>query len=204
VRPGAVVVEQVSGQYQAQVLLVDYQQPTEELAPQGAGHPFADGVRSGRLRRAAENPGALRGKHSAEGLSELPCTIPDQELDSNCALAQVHQEIACCLFSRRAWCAPTIPAQSAFLSVSGFDDSSSDRKTVLSFSVSRSGRPARIVISSWADTGRPARSAGQATIFDPRPCIFHPRSRWILRATGTSGTHLTFAFTNRRLTSSEL
>jgi hypothetical protein len=97
VRPGAVAVEQVFGQYQAQVLLADYQQPVEELAPQGTDHPFADGVRSGRLRRAAENPGALRSEHGVEGLSELPCTIPDQELDSNCALAQVHQEIACCL-----------------------------------------------------------------------------------------------------------
>jgi hypothetical protein len=42
----------------AQVMLVDDQQPVEELAAQGAGHPLAGGVRSGRLRRAEENPDA--------------------------------------------------------------------------------------------------------------------------------------------------
>lgn len=44
VRPGAVVVEQVLGQYPAQVMLVHDQQPVEELTAQGADHPFADGV----------------------------------------------------------------------------------------------------------------------------------------------------------------
>jgi hypothetical protein len=36
VRPGGVVVDQVFGQYPAQVLLVDDQQPVEKLAAQGA------------------------------------------------------------------------------------------------------------------------------------------------------------------------
>jgi len=102
VRPGAVVVEQVFGQYPAQVLLVDYQQPAGELAPQGADHPFADGVRLGRLRRAAEDSGAVCVGHGAEGPGELPCTVPGQELDRNCALAQVHQEFTCCLRRPRA------------------------------------------------------------------------------------------------------
>ena len=52
VRPGCVVVDQVFGQCPAQVMLVDDQQLVEEFAAQGADHPFADGVRSGRLRRA--------------------------------------------------------------------------------------------------------------------------------------------------------
>jgi hypothetical protein len=35
VRPGSVVVPQVIGQYLAQMVLIDDQQPVEELAPQG-------------------------------------------------------------------------------------------------------------------------------------------------------------------------
>ena len=46
VRPGRVVVHQVLGQYPAQVLLVDDQQPAGEFPAQGAYDPFADGVRS--------------------------------------------------------------------------------------------------------------------------------------------------------------
>ena len=51
VRPGCVVVQQVFGQYPAQLVLIDDQQPVEELPAQGADDPFADGVRPGRARR---------------------------------------------------------------------------------------------------------------------------------------------------------
>ena len=60
VRPGGVVVAQVLGQHPAQMVLIDDQQPVEEFAAQGADDPFADGVRSGRLRWAGENPDAFR------------------------------------------------------------------------------------------------------------------------------------------------
>ena len=56
VRPGGVVVPQVFGQHPAQVVLIDGQQPVEELAAQGADDPFADGVRPGRLRWQARRP----------------------------------------------------------------------------------------------------------------------------------------------------
>jgi len=46
VRPGRAVVHQVLGQHPAQVLLIDDQQPVEELPAQGADDPFADRVRS--------------------------------------------------------------------------------------------------------------------------------------------------------------
>jgi hypothetical protein len=49
VRPGCVVVPQVSGHHLVQVVLVDDQQPVEELAAQGADESFADCV--GRRRR---------------------------------------------------------------------------------------------------------------------------------------------------------
>jgi hypothetical protein len=81
VGPGCIVVEQVFGQHLPQVVLIDDQQPVEELAAQGADDPFADGVRSGRLRLAGENPDAFRGEHGVEGAGALACTIPDQELD---------------------------------------------------------------------------------------------------------------------------
>jgi hypothetical protein len=55
-RPSGVVVLQILGQRPAQMVLIDDQQLVQELPPQGPDHPFADRVRSGRLRRAAENP----------------------------------------------------------------------------------------------------------------------------------------------------
>src|SRR5438046_7901479 len=81
VRPGVVVVDQEFGQDLTQVMLIDDQQPVEELTAQGADHPLADGVRSRRPWRAGENPGHVRREYGVEGVSELPGTIPDQELD---------------------------------------------------------------------------------------------------------------------------
>jgi pimeloyl-ACP methyl ester carboxylesterase len=43
-RSGGVVVLQVLGQYLSQVVLADDQKPVEDLAAQGADHPFADGI----------------------------------------------------------------------------------------------------------------------------------------------------------------
>jgi hypothetical protein len=97
VRPAGVVVLQVLGQHLAEMVLIDDQQPVEKLTAQGADDPFADRVRSGRLRRAAENPDAFRGEHGVEGAGELARAVPDQELDSGHALAEVHQEVAGCL-----------------------------------------------------------------------------------------------------------
>jgi hypothetical protein len=53
VRPGGVVVLQVLGHHQSQVVLIYDKQPVEELTAQGADDPFADRVRPGCLRRAA-------------------------------------------------------------------------------------------------------------------------------------------------------
>ena len=49
VRPGGVVVAQVVGQHPAQMVLIDDQEPVEELTTEGADDPFADRV--GRRRR---------------------------------------------------------------------------------------------------------------------------------------------------------
>jgi hypothetical protein len=81
VRPGRVVVRHVLGQHPSQVMLIEDQQLVEELPAEGAYDPFADCVRSGCLWRAGENPDALRREHGIEGVGELACTIPDQELD---------------------------------------------------------------------------------------------------------------------------
>lgn len=82
-RPGRVVVHQVLGQHPAQVLLVDDQQPVEEFPAQGADDPFADRVRSGSLRRAGQDPGALRGEH---GIKE-PVNWPARSLIRNLTVA---------------------------------------------------------------------------------------------------------------------
>ena len=70
-RPGRVVVHQVLGQHPAQVLLVDDQQAVGKFPAQGAGDPFADRVRSRRLRRAGQDPDAIRGEHGTERAGEL-------------------------------------------------------------------------------------------------------------------------------------
>jgi hypothetical protein len=50
-RPGRVVVHQVPSQHPAQMLLIDDQQPVEDLPAQGADHPFADRVAPHRQLR---------------------------------------------------------------------------------------------------------------------------------------------------------
>ena len=44
VRSASVVMLQISGEYMAQMMLIDDQQPVEELTAQGADHPLADRV----------------------------------------------------------------------------------------------------------------------------------------------------------------
>jgi hypothetical protein len=51
----------------------------------------------GRLRRAGEDSDAIRLEHGVEGIGELARSIPDQELDGRCALAEVRQEVTGCL-----------------------------------------------------------------------------------------------------------
>src|SRR5208283_6218593 len=73
--PGGVVVLKVFGQHLSQVVLVDDQRPVEEFPAQGAEHLFAYRVRSGRLRRAGQDPDALCGEHGVERAGEpLPLT----------------------------------------------------------------------------------------------------------------------------------
>src|ERR1039457_5313991 len=81
VRPGGVVMPQVLGQHLPQMMLIDDQQPVQELPAQGTYDPLADRVRSGRLRRAGENPDPFRLEHGVEGAGELACAVPEQELD---------------------------------------------------------------------------------------------------------------------------
>ena len=78
-RPAGVVVPQVLGQYRAQVVFIDDQQPSGDLPAQGADAPFADRVRFGWLWRAVDNPDALRGDHGIDA-GELARAIPDHEL----------------------------------------------------------------------------------------------------------------------------
>src|ERR1017187_37434 len=92
--PGGVVMQQVLGQHLAQVVLVNDQQAVEDLPAQGTEHPFADGVRSRRLRWAGENPDGVRLEHDVEAVGELACAIPDQELDGSRAVIEAHEEVA--------------------------------------------------------------------------------------------------------------
>lgn len=71
VRPGRLVLHQVLSQHPAQVLLVNDQQPVEDLVAQGADHPLADRVRPRSMRRADQDPDAIRGQHGVEGVGEL-------------------------------------------------------------------------------------------------------------------------------------
>ena len=111
VRPGGVVMLQVLSQRPAQMVLIDDQQLAGELPPKGPDHPFADRVRSGRLRRAAENPDSFRREHGVEGTGELARAVPDQELDRGRALAEVHHGVAGRLRGPRAIRVPGDPGQ---------------------------------------------------------------------------------------------
>jgi len=81
VRPGSVIVPQIFSQRPSQVALIDDQHLVQELSAQGADDPLTDRVRSGRLRRADQNPDALGGEHGVERAGVLACAVPDQELD---------------------------------------------------------------------------------------------------------------------------
>src|ERR1035438_8891263 len=86
VRPAGVVMLKVLGQHLPQMMLIDDQQPVEEFPAQGADDSLADRVCSGRLRRAGENPDAVRLEYGVEGAGELAGAIPDQKLDRSRAL----------------------------------------------------------------------------------------------------------------------
>src|SRR5258708_16102683 len=90
VRPTGVVVQQVLGQYRAQVVFIDDQQSVEDLPAQGADDPFADRVRSGCLRRAAENPDAPPREHGLEGAGGLARASPDPQPSRNRPVAEGH------------------------------------------------------------------------------------------------------------------
>ena len=77
VGPGRVVVQQVLGQHLTQVVLIDDQQPVEDLPAQGTDNPLANRVRPRCLRRAGQDPDALRREHGIEGAGELARAIPD-------------------------------------------------------------------------------------------------------------------------------
>src|SRR6266704_1676931 len=68
---GCVVVPQVLGQHPSQMVLIDDQHPVQEFPAQGADHPFADRVRSGRLRWAGQNPDAVRLEYGVQGGGEM-------------------------------------------------------------------------------------------------------------------------------------
>ncbi|SRR6266851_6281708 len=71
-----------------------------------ADDPLADGVRPGCLRRAGENPDAIRLEHGVEGIGELTRSIPDQELDGSRALAEAIRKLrAACVVHAPSGCA---------------------------------------------------------------------------------------------------
>ena len=79
VRPTGVVMPQVFGQHPAQMMLIDDQQPVQELPAQGTYDSLADGVRFGSLRWAGENPDPFRREYGVEGAGELAGAIVGAE-----------------------------------------------------------------------------------------------------------------------------
>jgi len=66
---------------------------TEPAPPTRRGAVCNPRFRPRRLRRAGENPDAIRLGHGVEGACELACTIRDQELDWSCAPLVVHKKL---------------------------------------------------------------------------------------------------------------
>jgi hypothetical protein len=79
VRPGGVVMPQVLGQHPAQMVLINDQEPVEELTTQGADDPFVDRVRPGRLRRAGQDPDSF----AVNTASKEPVKWPARSLIRN-------------------------------------------------------------------------------------------------------------------------
>ncbi len=100
---------------------MDDQHQVQDLPPQGADDPLADRVRSGRLRRAGQDPDALGGEHGVERAGELACAVPDQELDGGRAPSEVHQDVPRCL---RCPCAVRAGGDAGQVNAAGavFDD----------------------------------------------------------------------------------
>jgi hypothetical protein len=92
---GAVLVEMrcVLGQYVFEVTPVEDQYSVEPLSADGADPSFGDRVRSGGPHWGAQDAEAFTGEHGIEDVGELGIPVPDQELESCHALAEVHQQI---------------------------------------------------------------------------------------------------------------
>ena len=71
----------VLGRDRRKVTASEDERPIKTLAPDGAHHTLADGVRPRCPDRALYDPGALRGEDGAEGVGELGVAIADEELD---------------------------------------------------------------------------------------------------------------------------
>ena len=95
-RPGCGVVEQVSGQYPAQVTLAGDQQPAGELAAHGAGHRCAGGVPSGPYGGLGRilMPAAVT--TAPQESANCPARSLIRNLMPSSALAGAGQEIARC------------------------------------------------------------------------------------------------------------
>jgi hypothetical protein len=92
---GAVLVEmrRVLGQDVFKMAPVKDQYSVEQLAADGANPSFGDRIRSGRPHRCAQDANAFASEHGIEDVGELGIPIPDQELESCHALAEVLQQI---------------------------------------------------------------------------------------------------------------
>ena len=89
-----VVVANVLREHYTQVPLTEDQHSVGELGSESAYEPFGETVRPWATRRNPDHLDAHIGENGIERCSELADPIPDEELESSDAIAEVHHEAA--------------------------------------------------------------------------------------------------------------
>ena len=107
-----VVMLDVLGQDRRKVTASEDERPVKTLAPDGAHHTLADGVRPRCPDRGLYDPGALRGEDGVEGGGELGVAVADEELDRVRLVGELQREVAGLLgHPRGPWVPRTLSAQ---------------------------------------------------------------------------------------------
>jgi len=94
VRPVAVIVRGLFGQYSAEMLSAEDQHVVQALAAKRSREPLRERVRPRRLDRRPDHLRAVPSEDLVERRSELAVPVADQEPEPPCPLAGVHHQVS--------------------------------------------------------------------------------------------------------------
>src|SRR5829696_1998308 len=131
----------VLGQHGGCVMLVDDEDPVQQLAAQAADEPFGDGVRPRRPDWCGHDLDAGGIEHGVDDLAELAVVIAEEEPERLAGVVQVHQQI----------CRPAparLEDQTAWIVAVAPSSRSSSRPSARASRASRAGAVARTTACS--------------------------------------------------------